>query len=112
MEEDVRIVIESQLDAFAKKDFETAYSFAHSGIKAQFTQADFELMVRGSFGVMLDPARKVFEKINRSETGAEAEVVLTDKNGTRTGYRYLLEMDGGKWRISGVIPFKPVDALV
>lgn len=54
-EADVRDVVQSQLDAFRNNDFKTAYGFAHSGIRRQFGEAQFEEMVRGGFPSMLLP---------------------------------------------------------
>ncbi len=108
----VRKVIRSQLDAFGKNDFKTAYGFAHSGIKGQFTRLQFEQMVRGSFPQMLNPKDVFIGGTDGDEKGAEAQVILTDEKGNRSGFQYHLEKENGEWRITAVIPIELVEPLV
>ena len=109
---EVRNVIQSQLEAFRKNDFKTAYSFAHSGVKGQFTQAQFEQMVRGGFSSMIMPGAVDFGEVHEDGLSAEIQVILIDKKGNRSGFQYLLEKDNGKWCISAVIPIELPKLLV
>ena len=108
----VRKVIQSQLDAFGKNDFKAAYGFAHSGVKGQFTQLQFEQMVRGNFAQMLKPKEVFIGGADGDGAGAEVQVILTDEKGKRSGFQYHLEKENGEWRISAVIPIELVEPLV
>jgi hypothetical protein len=110
--DEVRTVIRSQLDAFRKNDFKTAYGFAHSGVKEQFTPLQFEQMVRGGFASMLEPGAMAFSEVQENEAGAEIQLILTDQKGNRSGFQYILEKESGKWRIAAVIPIELPALLV
>jgi len=107
-------VIQQQLEAFRKNDFKTAYGFAHSGIKGQFALPDFERMVRGGFPQMLQPGAVEFGEIRNEGGNAAVQATLTGEDGSRSAYLYLLEMEGGEWRITGVVPLEtgPSESLV
>ena len=111
-EEELRNVVNLQLEAFRKNDFQTAYGFAHSGIKEQFTPAQFEQMVRGGFPEMLQPGAVKFAEIRDDGVNAGLRVTLIDGKGKRSDFQYLLEKDEGKWRIVGVVPIEVPDVLV
>lgn len=108
----VRSVVQSQLDAFRKNDFKTAYGFAHTGVKEQFTQAQFEQMVRGGFPAMVIPGNVAFFEVQEDGANAEVQVTLTDEKGNNSGFRYLLEKDNGNWRIAAVIRIEIPEVLV
>ena len=111
-EEELRDVVSLQLEAFRKNDFQAAYGFAHSGIKEQFTPAQFEQMVRGGFPEMLQPGAVNFGEIRDDGVNAGLRVTLADENGKRSDFQYLLEKEGGKWRIVGVVPIEVPEVLV
>ena len=104
--EEIQKVIRQQLDAFRQDDFKTAYGFAHPGVKDQFTQAEFERMVRGGFPIMLNPGEIVFGAMQEDAAKAAAQVLLRGENEETTAYQYLLEKEGGNWRITAVIPIE------
>ena len=104
--EQVRQVIGQQLDAFRKSDFQTAFGFAHQGLKAQMTQAQFEQMVRGDFSIMLAPGDTVFGEVKEDGNRAAANVLLRSKDGELSAFQYILEKDAGAWRITAVIPLE------
>lgn len=101
---EIQQVIQQQLDAFRQNDFKTAYGFAHSGVKVQFTQLDFEKMVRAGFPTMLNPGEIGFGASHEDGAKAAAQVILSGKNGKSAAYQYLLGKEDGSWRISAVIP--------
>lgn len=104
--DEVMDVVTKQLDAFKDNDFKIAYSFAHSGIKEQFTLPVFEQMVRGHFPSMLKKGAVVFGELEKDEETASIQVTLTAKDGESSAYQYILEKDAGVWRISAVIPLE------
>ncbi len=110
--DEVQNVVQLQLEAFRKNDFNTAYGFAHSGIKRQFTVPQFEQMVRGGFPAMLKPGAAEFAEVRKEGEIAEVQVILTDEKGSRIGFQYLLEKDNGSWRIVGVVPIEIPEVLV
>ncbi len=107
-------VAAQQLDAFRKNNFAAAYDFAHSGIKAQFTQAEFEKMVRAGFGAMLKPGEAKFGRELIDGDGGSVDLTLSGKDGEVSAYRYLLEKENGVWRITAVVPIEvePAETLV
>ncbi len=108
----VEATVRSQLEAFQNENFKGAYGFAHSDVKARFTEVEFEQMVRQQFRAMLDVAGSRYGEVVMNDRAAQLEVIMTDKAGQRSGYRYTLLKDGGEWRIAGVVPFEAPDLLV
>lgn len=109
---EVRDVIQSQLKSLQKNDFKAAYDFAHSGIKRQFTQQQFERMVRRGFPSMLVPGDTAFGKVRQDGANVEIQMFLTDEKGRSSGFQYRLEKENGVWRITSVIPLKVGESLV
>jgi hypothetical protein len=109
-EDAMKGVIGAQIEAFRKNDFKTAYGFAHSGVKAQFTQADFEKMVRGGFAPMMKPGAAEFALAVVEGREAAVDLTLTAEDGTKTSYRYFLEKEDEAWRITAVVPVEIVAA--
>ncbi len=105
--DEIQKVIRQQVDAFRKNDFKTAYGFAHPGVKDQFTEAEFEQMVRGGFPIMLNPGEIVFGAMQEDGAKAGAQVLLRGENKETKAYQYLLEKVDGVWRISAVLPIDP-----
>lgn len=113
-EDAVNRVIQQQLEAFRKNDFGTAYGFALSGIRKQFTQAEFEKMVRGNFAPMVKPGVVEFGGTKIAEGKAAVQLTLTAADGTKSAYRYFLEKENGEWHIAAVVPIEiePQETLV
>lgn len=105
-EDAVNGVIRQQLGAFRKNDFGNAYGFAVSGIREQFTQAEFEKMVRGNFAPMVKPGAVELGGTKVVEGNASVQLTLTAEDGTKSAYQYLLEKENGEWRIAAVIPIE------
>jgi len=113
-EDAVNGVIQQQIGAFRKNDFGAAYGFAVSGIREQFTQAEFEKMVRGNFAPMVKPGAVGFGGMKILEGNAAVQLTLTAADGTKSAYQYILEKEKGEWRIAAVIPIEiePQEQLV
>ncbi len=100
---DLQRVIEQQLAAFRANDFATAYSFAHTGIQAQFPVSDFEKMVRAQYPRIADSTGATFLVVIDDGSKAAVEVRVTGADGKAAEYQYLLQREDDVWRISGVI---------
>jgi hypothetical protein len=107
----VRKVVEAQLQAFAEDDAERAFSYASTGIRAQFGDAtSFMAMVRGGYPMVVRPTAVSF-CLPQAEPGAapapataRQNVQLRDREGRLWMATYMLERqaDAG-WRISGCV---------
>jgi VCBS repeat-containing protein len=104
VKKDVITVIESQLAAFRTNDFAKAYTFAASSIKDHFSFEQFQDMVKrgypavaksksASFGVALDDGQQ-----------AVVDVSVKGPDDKTIRYQYMLILEDGKWRITGVMP--------
>jgi hypothetical protein len=103
----VRKVVEAQLAAFAADDAERAFSYASTGIRAQFGDATtFMAMVRSGYPMVVRPAAVSFF-LPQAEPGAvpttaRQNVLLRDREGRLWMATYMLERQAGAgWRISG-----------
>ena len=105
----VRSVIEAQLEAFAADDAERAFSYASTGIRAQFGDAStFMAMVRGGYPMVVRPAAVSFflpqaePEAAPAEANARQNVHFRDREGRLWMATYVLErLAGAGWRISG-----------
>ena len=101
-------VIDAQLAAFRADDYAKAYTFAATGIKDLFTQADFEGMVRKSYPVIAHSTSVDYGMA--FDTGEEAVIYVRVQNtGTRADgqFQYMLKKENGAWKIGGVAEVKP-----
>lgn len=102
----VRKVVEAQLEAFAADDAERAFSYASTGIRAQFGDAtNFMAMVRGGYPMVVRPAAVSFfqAQANDDAEGTVSQPVhVRDRAGRHWRATYLLERQvGAGWRIGG-----------
>jgi hypothetical protein len=101
-----------QLEAFRRGDFDTAYTFASSEIKEQFTRPAFEQMVKGGYPEI---AHSIFATIAASAVAPNGHVYLQIKirgaNGNSIEAIYELVFENGQWKINGVTA-KPDPGLV
>ncbi|MEM1388626.1 MAG: DUF4864 domain-containing protein [Pseudomonadota bacterium] len=102
-QEDIRGVIDKQLQAFLADDFATAFTFASPSIKRMFgTAENFGQMVKQGYPMVWRPADVQFLGLeNRNGTQVQ-RVLITDGSGTLYGLDYfMIETEHG-WQINGV----------
>jgi VCBS repeat-containing protein len=103
VKKDITAVIESQLAAFRANDFARAFTFAATSIKDHFSFEQFQDMVKrgypsiaksksANFGVALDDGQQ-----------AVVDVSVKGDDDKAIRYEYMLVMEDGKWRITGVL---------
>ena len=98
-----RIVMQ-QLDAFRRDDFDTAFGFASAEIHELFDRPRFEAMVRTGYPEI---ARSVSAVIDGSKRGPGGRLYLLVRvrgaNGQGLQAVYEMVLEGGQWRINGVV---------
>ena len=99
----VRMVVQSQLAAFAKDDAVKAFSYAAPNIKKMFgTAPAFLDMVRRSYPVVYRPASSAFLVVEGAGSQAVQRVQMQDATGDAFLATYTLERQKDKtWRITG-----------
>jgi len=101
-----------QLEAFRRGDFDTAYTFASSEIKEQFSRPAFEQMVKTGYPEI---AHSTFATIAATAVAPNGHVYLSVKirgaNGNSIEAFYELVLESGQWKINGVTA-KPDPGLV
>src|SRR6185295_11570973 len=70
------VPVMKQLEAFRRDDFDTAFTFASSTIRAQFDRPSFETMVRRGYPEI---ARSTFGAVVKTELPAEGLAYVTVK---------------------------------
>jgi hypothetical protein len=110
----VRLVIESQLAAFAADDAEQAFSYASETIQATFmTARNFMDMVRITYPVVYRPASLSFQVPVMQGEEAWQIVQMRDSVGMDWTAFYTLERQGsGLWKINGCLLRKGIDQSV
>ena len=102
--DEVRAVVEAQLAALQSGDFAAAYDFAASGIRRQFDERLFTVMIKRGYAPLLRPDKTDLGVVRDDGEGtAQIGVTVTDRQNRSTVYRYWLVKEGEVWRISGVM---------
>ena len=102
--EEVRAVVEAQLAALRAGDYSTAYDFAARGIRRQFDEQLFAVMIRRGYPALLRPGQADVGTVRDDGKGtAQVTVTVTDRQKNITAYRYWLVNEETGWRISGVV---------
>jgi hypothetical protein len=102
--EEVRAVVAAQLEALRAGDFATAYDFAARGIRRQFDEQLFAVMIRRGYPTLLRPGQAEVGPVRDDGKGtAQVVVTVTDRQKNITAYRYWLVNEEAGWRISGVV---------
>ncbi len=111
--EEIRAVIENQLEAFQRDDWEGAFAFASPMIRDMFrTPERFGGMVRGGYPMVWRPSRVEIGPLERTPRGPVQLVYLEDAAGVLHVAAYeMIEIDG-VWRINGVRIRRMEDAAV
>ena len=99
----IESTIQSQIDAFLKDDFETAFTFASPNIRNMFrTPEIFGRMVQQGYPMVWRPEDVTFGELRELGGGLYQTVILKDAAGTLHYLAYRMDMINGQWRISGV----------
>ena len=101
--DDIRGVIQSQLDAFQADDFATAFTFASPNIKNIFRNPqNFGLMVREGYPMVWRPGEVTFLGLEDKAGRKLQRVQITDKSGVLHTLEYEMTLSEDGWQISGV----------
>lgn len=104
----IRAVIDAQLQAFAADDAKRAFSYASPSIRGQFgTPEVFMRMVREGYPVVYRPASRAFLKPEWAEQMVIQAVQMTDRAGVAWLASYQMQRQPDRrWRINGCIVVK------
>ena len=100
---DIPEVIQQQLDAFAARDVDRAFSFASPNIKGIFgTPGNFGMMVQRGYPMVWDPGEVRFLELREVAGRLYQRVLIRDGQGVAHVLEY--EMTGAQsgWQINGV----------
>jgi Domain of unknown function (DUF4864) len=98
-----RIVMQ-QLDAFRRDDFDAAFDFASAEIHELFDRPRFEAMVRGGYPEIASSVSAIIDGSQRGPGGRLYLMVrVRGANGQRIEAVYEMVLEGGQWRINGVV---------
>lgn len=101
--DEIRGVITSQLQAFQKDDFATAFTFASPMIKQMFGNPErFGTMVQQGYPMVWRPADVKFGGLNTFEGRTVQTVFFTDQGGQVFEASYEMIETGAGWQINGV----------
>jgi hypothetical protein len=94
----------SQLEAFRRDDYDSAYGFASEEIQRIFDRAAFEQMVRTGYPEI---ARSAFAHVAETRDGPDGHVYVRMKirgiNGNSIEAVYDMVREDGRFRINGVV---------
>jgi hypothetical protein len=103
-EQEIRSVIQQQLDAFTFNDYESAYKLASKKIKDRFSQDEYTEMVRADYLQISKSIRVSFGEIHFSSDPAHAivrvEIVGFNHKKVTAEYQMIREEDG--WKVDGI----------
>lgn len=99
----IRGVIRSQIDAFLKDDFATAFTFASPSIQGIFgTPDNFGSMVRNGYPMVWRPSTVDFGELREVAGGLWQRVIVRDAEGRVHVLDYQMVEGESGWRINGV----------
>jgi len=104
-ENEIKSIVNQQLEAFQNDDFERAYSFASPTIKRMFSSPEvFRKMVIGGYQAVYRPQSIKMGSVEIIKGVTTLKVYLVDPNGEFVTANYLMEkQENGEWLISGCI---------
>ncbi len=105
-QDDIKTVIESQLNAFAADDGSAAFSFAAPIVQNIFkTPEQFMAMVKQGYQPVYRNQNRIFGDLFQDNLGRPAmRVVLTGADGKRYEALYAMEKQGdGTWKIAACV---------
>ncbi len=102
--EEVRAVVQAQLEALRGGDFAEAYALASEGIKQQFDVRLFAALIRRGYPTLLQ-SKEAELGVVRDRDGAYAQVAVSmlDRQKHTVVYQYWLVKEESGWRITGVV---------
>jgi uncharacterized protein DUF4864 len=97
-------VVMSQLDAFRRDDYDTAYTFASAMIRDLFDRARFETMVRTGYPEIARSAAAFVAKSQAAPDGTlHLHLRIRGESGSAIEALYEMVREDGQWRINGVV---------
>jgi len=100
-------VVEKQLNAMHAGDYARARTFAAAGLRQQFSDETFAIMIQRGYPAIATGRDAFFGKAADNGGQAFLDVRITDTAGKWSWFRYALALEGRDWRIAGVIPIVP-----
>lgn len=102
--DDIRQVIEGQLEAFQRDDGTAAFSYASPSIQQKFRSAEtFMQMVQSGYPQVYRPRAVEFEELNLEGDRAVQRLFFVGPDGGGSLALYFMERQpGGGWKIDGV----------
>lgn len=99
----VQLPITQQTEAFAERDFDTAYSMASPSFRAAVPLAAFQQLIDASYGPLLRTTDLSFEDclIERDLDFATIDARFTEGGQEVFGLRYVLSDTEEGWRVDG-----------
>lgn len=109
-EEPIQKTIQSQLDAFQKDDFATAFTFASPNIKGMFgTAENFGTMVTQGYPMVHRPSAVKMLELRRVAGNLWQRVMITDAQGRTHLLDYMMVETPEGWQINAVQVLQATD---
>ena len=104
----MRLVIQTQLNAFARSDAVTAYAQASPEIHSIFPTTEvFMMMVRQGYSALIAPVVVGFLGVIDDSGGPVYQVLVESRDGRRWKAFYtMVQLDDASWRIGGCVLVK------
>ena len=104
----MRLVIQTQLNAFARSDAVTAYAQASPEIHSIFPTTEvFMMMVRQGYSALIAPVVVGFLGVIDNSGGPVYQVLVESRDGGRGKAFYtMVQLDDASWRIGGCVLVK------
>lgn len=101
--QNIRLIVEQQLEAFQRDDAAGAFALASPGIQAQFsTPEKFVAMVKSAYSAVYRPRAVIFEQVAIVDGTPSQKLFLLSPNGHLVSAHYPMEKQpSGTWRIQG-----------
>ena len=103
VENEIKLIIADQIEAFMVLDIDRAYHHASKSIKSIFTNSKvFADMVQKSYPMIWSPKSYEFLDTSTARNKIVQRVMFRDKQGSVHFFDYALENNDMRWVISGV----------
>lgn len=100
---DIRMVINQQLEAFLNDDFEKAFSFATTNIQRIFRSPEgFETMVRRGYPMIHRHKNVEFLELRKAADHSYQMLLIEDQQQGKHVIIYLMKQTDQGWRVDGV----------